>query len=231
MIRVKVDYHTTVRQLEGLAREQFPFAFASALTKTALAAQRQVQNRTKKAFQLHGDFIPKGIRIRPALKADIVRYGFTSAEVLTAPIISNWMPLHETGEEKRSTRGRKLAVPEEGLLNQGVKTARGAIKAGSKPGALLKRIDKARAKPKARGKGRLPSLPFLMKGRLSGNTLVVQRWGKERGELRTLYQFQQRGRISPRWAFEETVRRVAAMAFPAYLERELRAAMATARAR
>lgn len=229
MIQVSVDYKATAKQLDDIGREQLPFAFAAALTKTAVAAQKQVQNRTKKAFQIHSDFIPKGIKIKPAFKAEIKRFGFTTAAVLTAPIISQWMPLHETGDDKRSVRGRKLAVPEAGLLNQNPKTGRGAIKASQKPGALLRRMDKAQAKPKKRGKGKLPSLPFMMHGKRSGNTLIVQRWGPGRGDIRTLYQFQPRAQISPRWAFEETVRRVAMRAFPAYLDRELKAAIASAR--
>lgn len=229
MIKLSIDYKETAKQLDALAREQLPFAFASALTKTAVAAQKQVQNRTRKAFHLHSEFIPKGIRIKPALKREIQRYGFTSSQVLTAPIVSNWMPLHETGEDKRSARGRKLAVPGAALLAQDPKTARGAMKASKKPGALLAKADKARARPKPPGKGRLPSLPFVMRGTRSGNTLIVQRYGRERGELRTLYQFQARASISPRWAFEETVRHVAIKAFPAFFAREMKAALANLR--
>jgi hypothetical protein len=231
MIKVSIDYKATARQLKDMAREQLPFAFASALTKTAGAAQKQVQNRTKKAFHLHTDFIPKGIRIKPAFKAEILRYGYTSANVLTAPIISRWMPLHEPGGTKESERGRKVAIPGQGLLDQNPKTARGAMRAGMKPGALLRKMDRAQAKPKAKGKGRLPSLPFVMKGPKSGDTLIVQRWGAQRGELRTLYQFRPKAKIDARWAFEETVRRVATRAFGADFDREMRAALASARGR
>lgn len=230
MIKVTVDYKDTAKKLDFLARQQLPFAFASALTKTTVAAQKQVQNRTRKAFKLATDFIPKGIRVKPAFKAEIIRYGFTSAEIFTAPIISNWMPLHETGDEKKPRR-KALAIPLDGLLDQQVKTARGGIRKSMRPKALLDKSKRAAENPRPRGKGRLPSPVFMLRNRKNGLLNVVQRWANGPGGIRTLYQFQPEAKISPRWMFDQTVQRVAMHAFPAYLERELAQAIATARAR
>ena len=68
-IHIQVDTSDMERGLDAMARKQLPFAVAAALTATAKDAQAAVRAQMPARFTLRGPWVPKGIRIRPAKKA------------------------------------------------------------------------------------------------------------------------------------------------------------------
>lgn len=123
-------------QMRALAGEQFPFAMALALTKTASGAKKEVFEQTKRDFEVRAsNFLQKGIRIKPAQKRDVQSRGYGTAEVYTSPRLSTFLPDH-IGGETRTPRGRKRAVPGPDLKNYRTKTGR--VKRNVQPSTLLK---------------------------------------------------------------------------------------------
>ncbi len=222
VIRIDFNYRKEEKQFEGIAREQFPFAVALALTRTAIQAQKVVQKETQQKFRLHSMFIPRNIRVTPAKKKDIVKYGLAEAFVGTTKVIS-FMTLQETGGIK-TPKGRALSLPSAGL-GTGFKTETGKIRNQFRPKNLLSRMDKG-GRPK-RGKAGSASKPaaFTAKG------MILVRQGPGRYPLRVLYKFEPKARIKPRWEFEDTVRMVVTNYFAHNMEASMRFALETAKAK
>jgi len=190
--------------LDRLAKRQLPFAIAKSLTDTAKDAQSATQRQTRKEFNLHGPFIPNGIRITAARKHDLVRYGFCQATVYTAPKISGFMPDHETGES-RSPRRVTIATPAKDLKRKAYRTKTGKVKKTYKPESLLRDYKPYRGGRKAitgrpgRGKGKA----FITRTK-RGSLIIAQRTGRKRYPLATLYNLIDKAKIKPRWRFKET---------------------------
>lgn len=219
---VRIDFNMRKEQakLTGVEKDQFPFALALALTRTAIQAQKVVQKETQEKFNLHTMFIPRNIKVIPAKKKDIQKFGLAEAFVGTTKIISFMTP-HEKGGMKKP-RGRALSLPSEGL-GGGVRTATGAIKKSMRPAALL-----AKANAKGSQKGRKKSgggkpQPFVRNG------MILVRTGKERFPLRVLYKFESQAKIKPRWEFEDSVRIVVTNYFAHNMKESMRHAVATAK--
>lgn len=221
LVRIDFDYHKEIKKFEGLEREQFPFAVALALTRTAIQAQKVVQKETQEKFNLHTMFIPRNIRVTPAKKKDIVKFGLAEAFVGTTKVIS-FMTLQETGGTKKP-KGRALSLPSEGL-GAGAKTATGAIKKAMKPKALLSKFDTGKKKKKSKGAQSKP-MAFVAKG------MILIRVGPGRYPLKVLYKFESKAKIKPRWEFERSVRTVAENYFGHNLKESMRFAVATAKAK
>jgi hypothetical protein len=65
---VKVDLKALEAAMNGLAKDQVPFATAYALTQTAKAAQKEVEREIPRVFDRPTPFTRQAIRIRPATK-------------------------------------------------------------------------------------------------------------------------------------------------------------------
>lgn len=238
MLKFEIDDRSVVRELEKAAGDQWPYALALALTRTAQRAQEAVQAQTRSTFKLHGEFIPKGIRVTPARKADVQR-GKAEAAVYTAPGISGWMPLHESGGLKEPSahsgggdKGRTLAIPGKGLTSMSYQTGTGAIRKRLKPAALLEFYNankpgaSQKGKPKTGRGSRRPA--FIIKDNSSGNPLIVRRAAGKNSPLEVLYNLIPKAHLKPQWQFEKTVQKSVHTHFIKELRKAVQEALATA---
>lgn len=223
----------TIKDLNYIQRQQLPFVLAKTLTETARGAAQAVQQVTRREFELHTEFIPRGIRIKPAKKEDLVRFGFIEADVHTAPRISTFMPIHETGGTRRPfpgrggmrDSGRSLAMPGESLRTRKFKTATGRVRKRWKPGELLKQYNTTRGNRTVKRSGRGGRrLAFLVRTK-RGDVMVLRRKSRKRYPLERLYYFDSFADFKSVWNFEPTVRRYVSFAFLQKFERNMRAAV------
>ena len=224
VVHVRVDTAKAMAGLTNLQRRQYPFALALALTKTAKLAAAGVRARTRSEFKLHTEFIPRGVRVEPARKADVAM-GRAHSAVKTAPIISGFMPIHEEG----GTRGPKetsIALPGKALRKRKFKTQTGKVRKRWRPATLLKDYTGERGR---RGTGGGKRKPFIIGKRGGQPAMVVRRRGKSPTPLEILYIFRPLASYAKRWDFEDTVRRIAPRAFPRKFEAAMARAIATAK--
>lgn len=223
----------TIKDLNAVARQHLPFVLAKTLTQTAKGAAERVKMKTRREFNLHGEFIPRGIRFKSANKSDLVRFGFIESDVHTAPLISQFMPIHEMGGVRSPfpkgarDRGAALALPGVDLRRRGgFKTRTGRIKKIWKPEELLKHYNaqgsKGGKQPRTGGGARRKA--FIIKSR-RGQAMIVRRRGKGSYGLERLFLFTPRAKIKPVWDFEPTVRRFVAFAIVKKFERNMREAI------
>lgn len=231
-IAIKVQALTaeTAKDLSALERHHFPYALAKTLTDVAAMAVRAVQARTRQEFKLHTEFIPRGIARISAKKSDVVRTGIGTAIVFTKPIISGWMPVHETGGE-RKPKGKALAIPAEDLLKKAFQTSTGRIKTTWKPSTLLAGYRPGRRNVSMSGgltkatRGGRKGKPFIIRGKDSGVPMIVRRKSPKRYPLELLYIFSRRAAYKPVWAFEKTVDEIVDLRFKSRLHANLKIAI------
>jgi hypothetical protein len=231
-VKLEFDKAAAMRGLSEVERKHFPFAYAKSLTEVAKKAQEAVQQRTRQAFELHSEFIPRGIAIQSAKKSDFKKYGYAESAVFTKNRISSFMPIHEEGGVRNPSahgegrdKGVALAVPGMGLNKYNRKTRTGRTKKRWKPGTLL---DAGRPHSKSRtrrtrqiGRGGRKGKPFIITGRNSGVPMIVRRVGKKRYPLEVLYIFSRKAKIKGGWQFEDTVSKVANREFETIFRRNL----------
>lgn len=203
---VKSNVKEFTRGLTNTQKRQIPFATARALTRTAQAGQKDIQeaipnifNTTKKWWLKQQ---PTGIKIKPAKKTDLEAVIYTRAY---------FAKLQEQGGIKTSYQGGGILVPTERVPKYGRKSG-GAAKviAGKK---ILRRGGKANASP------------FLtMK---SGHKGVFRRKSKKTVEL--LYTFTPRASIQPRFGFHRLAMQSAKKHFGKEFHKSLKSALRTAR--
>jgi len=236
---IKVLSADTIRALSSIQRQQFPFAFAKSLTQIAKTVQTGVQMRTRLEFQLHSEFIPRGIRIIPAKKGD-VKTGRAFSAVYTAERISTFMPIHEEGGQREPSRqsgggggdkGASFALPGQFLQTKKFRTSTGKVKQRWRPAELLRnyrRHGSGGGKLVAVSRGGRKKTPFIIRGKGSGVPMIVRRKSKKRTPLEVLYIFSSRATIKPVWDFEETVEKVVQLGFSKKFSRNLALAVETA---
>lgn len=229
--------------LTELEKQQFPFALASALTEVAAMSVIAVQNRTRAQFDLHGEFIPRGIAKVSAKKGDVRATGIGKAIVYTKPLISGFMPIHEGGGTRTPASksgtgdaGKALTQPARDVLSKSYRTSTGRVRARWKPTTLLQGY--------TRGKGRTVSMtggivkasrggrkgkPFIIRAQGSGTAMIVRRKSSTRYPLELLYVFSKRAKYKPVWRFEHTVNDVVDKMFTSILRTKLKDAVETAR--
>jgi len=102
IVSVQTDIEKAIKQLRSFTeREQFRFAVAKALTKTAVDVQREVRKNMPSRFILRRQWIVQGIQIERATKQN-----------LTASVYSRdkFMKLQEAGGQKNPLRNF-IAIP------------------------------------------------------------------------------------------------------------------------
>lgn len=215
-VSIVVHNKKTMRSLSAFEKNQYPFALARALTKTAGGAQRQAKRMTANKFDLHSKFVTRNIRITPAKKSDIVNYGFSRAQVRTDKKISKFMVQHEPGAVRSPLQSGSIAIPMNDLKNipGGYQTRGGRVMAKYTPQRLLK------GKKGKKGKRSMLRKPFVLKGR-GGTAFIVRRESLKRKPLEYLYQFKSAVKIPRKWGFVNTVRRFAKVRMRKNLERSL----------
>jgi hypothetical protein len=229
----------TLEQLDKFALQQWPFALALALTRTAQMAQDAVQQKTRMQFGLHTQFIPRGVRTQAASKSDIRTFGLAEANVHTASRIASFMPVHELGGSrtpvaggKGNDKGKSIALPAYDLESKRFRTSTGKIAKRWKPSELLKNYN-SRAGAGVGGqkvvrvsRGGRKGKPFIIRGRGSGVPMIVRRRGKSAYPLELLYIFSRRATYKPVWDFAEEVDRAVDAHFVDNLTRAVGQALA-----
>lgn len=203
---------TTAKQvaavLRNFAREQVPFATAVALTRTAQDARAEVVRNLPEHFTIRGRRVEQGVRIVPASKKD---WPNPTAQVGTK---DEFMALQVTGGTKRPKRGaRHVSVPTR--LVEARRTGTGSVPSSLKPRQLRERPDvfvsgqAIRRRLGKRSKGALLNL----------------------GGLGTFYNLVPEAKIKPRWPLPAEVETSATSTYGQHFERELTAAVRSARVR
>lgn len=238
-IDVSVDAKRTLAQMDRLKRDQFPFALALALTQVAKDGQVAVQLHTRLAFKLRSKFVPGGVRIKPAQKADVRRYGLATSDVHTAERISGFMPVHEVGGTRTPVakgrgrdRGKAIAIPARDLESRNFRTSTGKIRKRWAPATLLKNYGKMPRAGTGRkvvkvSRGGRKGTPFIIRGKGSGVPMIVRRRGKSKYPLELLYIFSERATYRPTWDFADEVEKAVRRDFANRLERAMHQAITT----
>lgn len=241
MVRVSMDASKAMLQMKAIAGRHFPFAFAKSLTDLAKLGRDGVRLETRKRFKLHGEFIPRGITIQAAKKSELKTKGRTNAFVLTRPLVSDFMPRHETGGVKTpgafsgaSDKGRMLAIPAPALRKRKYRTKTGKVRKQYRPSELLKYYNQLRPEQAARQRGSrqrfAPRPAFIIEGK-GGQAMIVRRRSAAKGRnypLEVLYFLVPTASISPRWGFEDTVIDVVKGNFGRVFKENIEMALATA---
>jgi hypothetical protein len=213
-IGVEIRHDETMRQLKAIAGSQWPFALAKGTTQLAKQGQEAARVRTREEFDLHGNFIPGGIGIKPGKKADVKSIGIARAAVLTKPGISGFMPIHERGGERTphagsgKDKGKAIAIPGRDLKSRSYKTGTGKTRKRWKPAELLKDYRKRTSGSKVVrvSRGGRKGKPFIIRGQHSGVPMIVRRRSKAQYPLELLYIFSERATYEPTWKFEDVVK-------------------------
>lgn len=231
---IKVFEKEAYQALSRIEKEQHPFAFAKSITDVAQGAVESVQSRTRQAFDLKTEFIPKGIRRTSAKKSEIKSMGRTKAVIFTQKRISGFMPIHEEGGDRDpyssggKDKGVSFAIPSE-MQGERMETKTGKTKKRFKPGELLKNYRGRTTFGRPRGKAGRKRGPFIIHGKKSNVPMIVRRRGKKRYPLEILYIFTNRAKYKPEWEFEETVQNYVETHFPSIYKQNLAEAVRTAK--
>ena len=204
-------------QLKALERDHFPFALSKTLTQVSNLAVEAVRAETRQKFDLKTEFIPRGISRTVAKKSDVKNKGIGTTVVFTKPIISGWMPIHETGGARTPhgsgsrDKGVAFTLPGRDIGKYSTKTATGATRKRWKAKELLKTYSGRRLPASVYAQviqGRVlkrKSDAFIIKGRASGVPMIVRRLTSERMPLEILYVFTRRATYKGVWDFAKTV--------------------------
>ena len=226
-IGVKVDFRKTIRSMDRFHKKQVPFAVAKSLTELAKEGQAAVRKNLDKKFDLRATrFIKRNIRITAAKKRDVNKLKAFSA-VRTDAKISEFMVIHEKGGTRKPIESRKIAVPSQSLTQKSYRKSSGGVKARFLPKTLLKDFKGNRGSRGPRKKTRSRK-PFIITGK-GNKPLIVRRTSKKRKPLEILYSFSNSVKVDATWGFEKTVRGVANFKATRVFERNLAAAIKSAR--
>lgn len=235
-IKVDFDMEAAKKALTSFKKQQFPFAYAKSLTETAEAARQGIGMQSRRVFKLHTEFIPRNVKKSSAMKSDIKLYGYAEAAVFTGKRLDEWMGLHEEGGIKKPAvfgskdTGRKLTIPGKGLKTKAFKTRTGKVRARWKPKRLLENYRGVRGgrTMKVR-RGGQKKTPFIIRTKSNDTPILVRRVSKKRYPLEVLYVFVDDAKISDRWRFAPTVRKVANFVFEKKFRKNLKMAIEKSR--
>lgn len=132
-ISIRHDIGTLAQRFnQRFTPSNLAFAVAKTLTDLATTAQTEVRKDLPKTFKIRRDFVPKGIRIRPASKSNLeaVVYSIDSGGR------RDFMARQETGGRKKPEGGRHIAIP----LKAVKPTPQTLIQQGWKPKNLLRML-------------------------------------------------------------------------------------------
>jgi hypothetical protein len=216
-VSVRTNSPAVVAALGDLARRQLPFATAVALTRVAVDSQAYARNRLALYFpgpakqgRSISPRLAKGIRVQAARKTD-----WPHPRALLG-LLDEFMAMHVIGGVKRPEGGAsRVAVPTRLV----VRTSQGKVPAGLKPRTLRARKS-------------------VFVTATSGPAQIVQRLGKNRraalrnlGDRATWFSLVTSARIVRSWPLDNDTREVVSAGYADHFERELTAAVRSARVR
>lgn len=191
------------------ARKQLPFATAVSLTHLARESQERVQVEMTGRFKLHGTRLQQGVRIKPADKRD-----WPNLRAIVGDK-DEFMVRQETGGEKRAQKGAsQVAIPVAMVAKLKGPT-------GRPPRRLVPKVIMNQS-----GIYERPGDAIVASPRRAEKLL-----GNERKAALRLWFVRSSVRIKPRFKFRETVVDEAQHRYAAIFERNLTAAVKSARAR
>lgn len=203
-IGIAHDVETWRKKLQAMGRDQIPFAMAVAMTRTAQNARDVNRRYLPRAFRgLSKKSLRSRIKITRAEKRDWPKLRASVNWGETGK--DDFWLLQETGGFKRGKGGGRVAIPTSAVK----RTKGGRVRASQKPRAISKRASgkeiagQLRAKP-----GRKKSAPLL-----------------------TFYNLRNRAKIKPTLRGREITERTADKKLPQHYDRELTAAVKSARVR
>lgn len=204
-VQVRTTAPAIVAVLRELTLKQVPFATAVALTRVAQDGRAEVVRRMPEHFKVRSQRVLKGVTIEPAKKAD---WPNPTAKV---GLLDQFMAVHVTGGDKRPEKGaRHIAVPTRLV----VRTGSGKVPARLKPRTLRDRPD-----------------VFLEQQK------IVQRSARRRGQAKNLggkgifFSLVTEAHITASWPMPGEVEKKAGETYGSHFERELTAAVRSARVR
>lgn len=224
---IQADLTAYTRSVKRIRRHDWPFHVVNGFAEIAEEAEHQVQALTRQKFNIHSDYIIKGIRHTPRTKGQkaqamraLKKYGDFNAAVYLRPSMAaknslQFMADHETGEQRNAVK-RQIAIPLAGVKKRAYQTARGRVRKRWKPATLLKRYKEAGSAFDGRtttNKGRklgprrkrVPGAAFLIKGR-GGQVFIARRHtNKGDNQLDFMYLLKPQTRIKIEWGFVASV--------------------------
>lgn len=236
---IEVDIRDFVRDAKRLARHNYPMAVAKGFRALGFKGREAAQDRSRVAFKLHSDYIPRGIlsvpysaaQVRKGAKSirkyhDILAMVFVRSS--TSPKRSlDFLTLHEEGGIKRSQDGSGLvATPGSDISNYNYRTSRGRVSKRWRPsGKLLEEYfkkgpNKRGSKIHGRKKGKQKPAAFLLKVR-NDSVMVARRLTGKRRPLEFLYAMKKTTVIKKTFHMEDTVQAVVRRDYRRILNRAL----------
>lgn len=225
---VQVDLEAFVRSARQIEKRDWPEAVTNAFSRLADVSARGTRSMTSRKFEMHSDYITRGIKYYPQTETQkaramqaIQRFGDMSAAVYlrgaTDPKKSlEFMADHEYGESRHAKK-KNIAIPTRTLKTKGYRTGRGRVRSRWKPDRLLKRFKESGStftgtttftKNKQRKK-RLPGHAFIIQGKGGGSYIARrvkrQKSKQDRSVLEFLYLLIPRASIKREWGFAEQV--------------------------
>ena len=204
---VVVKTAKATEKLRRLKEKDVPFMVARSLTELAGLAKEEIGNEAERIFNLHTQFIPRQVRVKPALKTKFKQTGFTSSKVFSSKKIDGWMTKHVKGGIKKpfksgsKDKGKGLAIKGKNL-NRKTKTSTGRTRKNWKPKELLKFYRSSKGKRKANYNigGRSPKKKaFIIRDTGTGLALIVKRTSKRTTPLQIVYVLVPKAKIRPSW--------------------------------
>ncbi len=214
-IGVQSTIDRVIAGLDAFSPDQFPFAVAKALTKTAQDAQAAVREAMPAEFILRRDWIVKGIRIEPARKDHLIALVYSK---------DPFMGRQEYGGEKTpKLGGRYIAIPMPGARPSDRDLIPTELLPQNMPRGLY-RTSRRTGMPHASNKGP-HGAAFILRA-TDGRLYLVRRQGKA---LKFLYRLEDTAEVRPRLNLREITLRVVRQRFARNLVVAAREAMASRR--
>lgn len=225
MLSIKVNAEGVLDKLSELEQRQIPFAFATALNRTAEEIQIAVRDEIKKTFTIRSPWVLSNVRIRNADRATKTQSSVT-IEITPDSVLTKF----EVGGTKTARDGGNVALP----LLAG-RTKRDLIKRSERPRAF-NLVNTSGAASNVIARGQRNTILIRSKG---GRQLLLQRvakrskfYGKGKGRdpnLKLLWVMVKRAQIPASLKFYQTATGVAGERFAINMKGMLAMALRTAR--
>lgn len=209
---IELDTTEFERSARQMLNVDLPKAISTGIRRLVTRTQTLERELVKRQFDLSTNWIPNNIKAFPStpgqtnkIKQDYQRKGKFIASVSTTDRVS-FMSGHDEGVIRvrdntagsKWTRG-KLAIPGPGLTKMNYRTNSGKVRSRYMPGALLKHYQG----PNGKRPGTKRKLPFVMKSKGGGTSMIVRRKTTAPRPIEVLYFLVNRARIKDRWDFTE----------------------------